>query len=141
MSKGKQDFGWLRYNPAVDTHLSFVISHRAPLSSRENTLFRRFSLIAKNLINQVWIRADALKEHEVRAKRFLRRVWVLHVGFPGLAGLALGGPERILPFNVVGSEGAHVRRELPFSGFFGRLRHTLVFLRAMGSIVGETEIR
>jgi hypothetical protein len=132
MSKGVRYFRWDRYeNMAVDTHLSLVVSHRAPFGCRENTLLRRFSLITKNVLDQLWIRADALKEHEVSAEGFLRRIWVLHVCFPRLAGLALGGPVGVLPFDVFGSEGTHVRCELPFSCFFGSLRHALVFLTTM----------
>ena len=104
-----------------DTHLSFVVSHRAPFGGRENALFGRFSLITENLLDQLRIRADPLKEHEVGAKGLPRRVWVLHVSFPGFAGLALGGPEGVLPLDIFGSESAHVSRKFLLPGVFGSL--------------------
>ena len=116
----------------MDTHLSFVVSHRTPLSRCENALFGRFSLITENLLDQLGIRTYALEEHEVRAEGFPRRVWVLHVRFSGPAGLALGGPEGILSFDVFGSEGAHVSRIFLLPSVFGSLRHALVFLGTIG---------
>jgi len=111
-----------------DTHLSLIVSHRTPLGGGEDALLGRFSLITENLLDQLRIRADALEEHEVGAEGFLWRIWVLHVGFSRLPGLALGGPESVLPLNIFGGEGAHVGRVLSLPGVLGSLRHTLVFL-------------
>ena len=84
-----------------------------------------------------------MKEHEVGAEGLARRVWVLHVSLSGLPGLALGGAESVLPFDIVGSEGAHVSRELPIPDVFGSLRHALVFLNngKSRSKIGETQIK
>jgi hypothetical protein len=127
----------------VETHLSLIVSHRTPLGGSENALLRCFSLITENLLDQLRIRADPLEEHEVGAKGLLWRVWVLHVGLSGLAGLALGGPESVLSFDIVGSEGAHVSRELPLPGVFGSLGHALIFLDSAGpwSEIGETKTK
>lgn len=131
MSKRRRDSRRCRARE-VATHLSFVVSHGAPLSGSKNTLLCRFSFITENLLDQLWIRANALEKHEVCAKWLLRRIRVLHVGFSGFTGLALSGPVNVLPLNVIGSEGAHVRRKLPFPSVFGSLRHTLVFLGTKG---------
>ena len=105
----------------MGAHLSLVVSHRTPLGGRENALLGRFSLITENLLDQLRIRTNPLEEHEVGAEGFPGRIWVLHVGFSGFSGLALGGPESVLPFDIFGSEGPHVSRELPLPGIFGSL--------------------
>ena len=109
-------------------HLSFVISHGTPLGGRENGLSGRINLVTENLLDQLRVRADPLEKHEEATGGFLGRILVLHAGFAGFSNLALGGLDCVLPVDILGSEGAHVSRELPLPCDLFGPRHLLVFL-------------
>ena len=109
-------------------YFAFIISHRTPLGGCKNALLRRLCFVAKDLLDQVWIGTDALEEHKVRAERLLGGVGILDVALARSARLALGCSERVLTFDVVGSEGSHVGGVLTFARLLGGLRAASVGL-------------
>ena len=78
---------------AVRTHLALVVSHRAPLGSREHALLCHIRLGAKHLLHQRGVCTDVLQEPEVRAERLLRYLRVLDVSVTKPARLALRSVE------------------------------------------------
>lgn len=88
----------------IDAHPFLFVTHISPSLSSKHTLPGGLLLVAKDLLDKVWIAPNGGEEHKVGAEGLLGSIWVLDVSSSRETSLALSRAEFVFALDVVWGE-------------------------------------